>query len=191
VAVLMSWLGAQSSNVAVVARSSMAPDALASSLRLAVQGIDSGIPVHDIRTMDERISNSLITQRSPVLLCGTFSAVSLLLAGMGIYGVLAFAVAQRRREIGVRMALGAPPSAIYRLFLFFGLTQIAAGISLGLIGAALVQRIVRQLLFDAPPFPIESLVSTTLVIAVVSLVACLFPSRSAAKVSPIEALGGD
>lgn len=183
--------GLQSSNIEVVARTSMAPDFLASSLRSAVREIDPEIPVHDIRSMDDRISSSLSTQRSSVILCGVFSAVSLLLAGMGTYGVLAYAVAHRRTEIGVRMALGAPPSAICRLFLFIGLKQLAIGLTLGVIGAVLVERIVGQILFDAPPFPVATLVSTAAVIAAVSLAACLIPSRRAANVSPIEALGGD
>jgi predicted permease len=183
--------GLQSSNVEVVARTSMAPDFLASSLRSAVGEIDPELPVHDIRSMDDRISNSLVTQRSPVFLWGIFSAVSLLLAGMGTYGVLAYAVAQRRREIGVRMALGAQPLAICRLFLFIGLRQLTIGIVLGVIGTALVERIVGQLLFEAPPFPVATLVSTAVVIAAVSLAACLIPSRRAANVSPMEALSGD
>jgi predicted permease len=183
--------GLQSSNVEVVARTGMAPEFLASSLRSAVREIDPEIPVHDIRSMDDRISKSLVTQRSPVFLCGIFSAVSLLLAGMGTYGVLAYAVAQRRREIGVRMALGAQPLAICRLFLFIGLRQLTIGIVLGVIGTALVGRIVGQLLFEAPPFPVAALVSTAVVIAAVSLAACLIPSSRAANISPIEALGGD
>ena len=183
--------GLQASNVEIVARTSMAPDFLASTLRSAVREIDPEIPVHDIRSMDDRISSSLVTQRSPVFLCGIFSAVSLLLAGMGIYGVLAYAVAQRRREIGVRMALGAQPLAICRLFLLIGLRQLAVGIGLGVIGTALVGRIVGQLLFEAPPFPVGPLVSTAVVIAAVSLAASLIPSRRAANVSPIEALAGD
>ena len=183
--------GLQSSNVEIVARTSMSPDFLVSSLRSAVREIDPEIPIHDLRTMDDRISNSLVTQRSPVLLCGIFSAVSLLLAGMGTYGVLAYTVTQRRREIGLRMALGAQPLAICRLFLFVGLRQLTIGIVLGVIGTALVERIVGQLLFEAPPFPVATLVSTGAVIAAVSLAACLIPSRRAANISPMEALGGD
>ena len=183
--------GVQSSNVEIVARTSVAPDFLASSLRSAVRDIDPEIPVHDIRSMDDRISDSLVTQRSPALLCGVFSAVSLLLAGMGTYGVLAYAVAQRRREIGVRMALGAQPAAIRRLFLFIGLRQVAIGIGLGVLGSALVERIVGQLLYEAPPFPIGTLVSTAVVIGTVSLAATLLPSQRAANVSPMEALSGD
>jgi predicted permease len=183
--------GMDTSNVEIVASTSMAPDFLASSLRSAVRDIDPEIPVHDIRSMNDRISESLTTQRSPVLLCGIFSAVSLLLAGMGTYGVLAYAVAQRRREIGVRIALGAEPVAICRLFLFIGLRQLAIGIVLGTVGTAVVERIVGQMLFEAPPFPVGTLASTAVVIAAVSLAACLIPSRRAAKVSPMEALAAD
>ena len=183
--------GLQSSNIEVVARTSMAPDFLASSLRSAVRNIDPEIPVHDIRSMDDQISDSLMPQRSPLFLCGIFSAISLLLAGMGIYGVLAYAVAQRRREIGVRMALGAQPLAICRLFLFTGLRQLILGIVFGVIGTALVERFVGQLLFDAPPFPVATLMSTAIVVAAVSLAACLIPSRRAANISPMEALGGE
>jgi predicted permease len=183
--------GLQSSNVEVVARTGMAPDFLASSLRSAVREIDPEIPVHDVRSMDDRISDSLVTQRSPAYLCGIFSVVSLLLAGMGTYGVLAYAVAQRRREIGVRMALGAQPLAICRLFLFIGLKQLTIGMVLGVIGTAMVERIVGQLLFEAPPFPVATLASTAVVIAAVSLAACLIPSRRASNISPIEALGSD
>src|SRR6184192_1210674 len=138
--------------------------------------------------MDTRIADSLITRRSPALLAGIFAGVALLLAAIGTYGVLSYAVAQRTREIGIRMALGAQREQIGAQFLSLGLRLLAAGTVLGLIGAWLAGRAMQSALFDVPTLHIVILLGTALVMSAVSLVACVIPTRRATLVDPIKAL---
>jgi ABC-type antimicrobial peptide transport system permease subunit len=141
--------------------------------------------------METRIADSLLTRRSPALLAGIFAGVALLLAAIGTYGVLSYAVAQRRREIGIRMAVGAQRWQIGTQFLSLGLRLIAAGTILGLIGAWWAGRAMQSVLFDVPALPIATLLGTALVMSAVSLIACLIPARRAAKVDPMVALRAD
>ena len=138
--------------------------------------------------MDTRIDDSLVVRRSPALLAGIFAGVALLLAAIGTYGVLSYAVAQRQREIGIRMALGAQKQQIGAQFLSLGLRLLAAGSALGLLGAWLAGRAMQSVLFDVPTLPIATLLATALVMTAVSLVACLIPARRATKVDPMIAL---
>jgi ABC-type antimicrobial peptide transport system permease subunit len=138
--------------------------------------------------MDTRIAESLIARRSPALLAAIFAGVALLLAAIGTYGVLSYAVAQRQREIGIRMALGAQRSQIGTQFLSLGLRLLAAGTILGLIGAWLAGRAMQNVLFNVPTLHLATLFGTALIMSVVSLVACLIPARRATKVDPIIAL---
>jgi len=138
--------------------------------------------------MEVRIADSLIVRRSPALLAGIFAVVALLLAAIGTYGVLAYGVAQRRREIGVRMALGAPPKQIGRQFISLGLRLLVAGAAWGVIGALLAGRAMRSILFDLPALPLPMLAGTSVVMTLVSLLACWLPARRAASVDPMEAL---
>ena len=138
--------------------------------------------------METRISESLIARRSPALLAGIFAGVALLLAAIGTYGVLSYAVAQRRREIGIRMALGAQRGQIGTQFLSLGLRLLAAGTVFGLIGAWLTGRAMQGLLFDVPTLHFATLFGTALVMSAVSLIACLIPARRATKVDPMIAL---
>ncbi len=111
-----------------------------------------------------------------------------MLAAIGTYGVLAYAVTQRRREIGVRIALGALPAQIARQYLSFGLRLLAAGTVLGVIGAWLTGRVMQRVLFEVPALPMTILAGTAIVMTIVSLIACLLPTLRAAKVDPMEAL---
>ena len=138
--------------------------------------------------MDTRIAESLIARRSPALLAGIFAGVALLLAAIGTYGVLSYAVAQRTREIGIRMALGAQRGQIGAQFLSLGLRLLAAGTILGLIGAWLAGRAMQSVLFDVPTLHLATLFGTALVMTAVSLIACLIPARRATKVDPMVAL---
>jgi ABC-type antimicrobial peptide transport system permease subunit len=154
-----------------------------------VKQIDRDLPVNDLQTMESRISDSLVTRRSPALLAGLFSGIALLLTAIGTYGVLSYAVAQRRREIGVRMALGARPEQIRKQFVTLALRLLASGIGLGFVGAWLAGRAMQAVLFHVPALDWMTLASTAVVMGVVSLVACLLPTRRASRISPIEALG--
>jgi predicted permease len=175
-------------NVFAVVRTSQRPETFGLALQKIVRAIDPELPVNDLRTMEVRIADSLIARRSPALLSGIFAAVALLLAAIGTYGVLAYAVAQRRREIGVRLALGARPKQIGHQFLSLGLRLFATGTILGVIGAGLAGRAMQSVLFNVPSFHMTILVGTALVMCLVSLLACVLPALRAAKVDPMEAL---
>jgi len=172
----------------LVTRTSIAPESLSLMLQKAVRQIDPELPVYDLRSMEDRIADSLIARRSPALLAGIFASVALLLAAIGTYGVLAFAVAQRRREIGVRMALGARPKQIAAQFLSLGLGLAAAGTLLGALGAWFAGRAMQTLLFNVPSLHVATLIGTTVIMALVSLFACLLPTLRASRVDPITAL---
>jgi len=138
--------------------------------------------------MDVRIADSLIARRSPALLAGIFAGVALLLAAIGTYGVLSYAVAQRRREIGVRMALGALPKQIAAQFLSLGLRLLAAGTILGTIGAWAAGRMMQSVLFNVAGFDAVTFATTGIIMCIISLGACWLPVRRAAQVDPMMAL---
>jgi len=175
-------------NFYLVVRTAQPPETFASTLRQTVLRLDPELPVDDLRPMQARIDTSLIPRRSPTLLAGIFAAVALVLAAIGTYGVLAYAVAQRRREIGVRMALGALPVQIRRQFLRVGACLLAAGIGLGCFGAWGVVQAMKSVLFDVVTMPIGVIAVTAGVMIVVVLLACWLPARRAARVDPMEAL---
>jgi predicted permease len=176
------------SNIFVVTRTSQQPEAFAETLRKLVRTTDPELAIADLRSMDTRIAESLIARRSPAMLAGIFAAVALLLAAIGTYGVLSYTVAQRRREIGIRMAVGAQPRQIGAQFLSLGLRLLAAGTILGLLGAWLAGRAMQSVLFDVPTLHLTTLLVTALIMTAVSLVACLIPARRATKVDPMIAL---
>ncbi len=172
----------------VVARTSQPPESFALTLQKVVRQVDANVPVSDVRSMDTRIADSLVARRSPALLAGLFSAIALLLTSIGTYGVLSYAVAQRRREIGVRMALGAQPGRIRMQFLSLSLRLLIAGTLLGLLGAWQAGRAMRSLLFQVPALNVAVLAAAACVTAAVCLAACLLPAELAARISPMEAL---
>jgi predicted permease len=175
-------------SIFVVVRTSLPPESFALTLQKVVRQIDADVPVSDLRSMDTRIADSLVARRSPALLAGVFSGIALLLTSIGTYGVLSYAVAQRRREIGVRIALGAQPGQIRIQFLSLSLRLLSAGTVLGLIGAWQAGRAMRTLLFQVPPLNVAVLAAAACVTVAVCLAACLVPSQRAAQVSPMEAL---
>jgi len=140
--------------------------------------------------METRIADSLAARRSPALLAGLFSAIALLLTAIGSYGVLSYAVAQRRREIGVRMALGARPEQIRSQFFSLALRLLAYGTILGVIGAWLAGRAMQAVLFHVPALNLAILAGAAGVMGAVSVVAGLLPAHRAAKISPMESLAG-
>jgi predicted permease len=172
----------------IVVRAVIQPESLGLALQKLIRQIDPELPVSDLRSMDTRIADSLVAQRSPALVAGIFSMIAILLIAVGIYGVLSYAVAQRRREIGVRMALGARPDQIRGQFLALALRLLAVGELLGLAGAWLAARAMRSLLFQVPPVHVATFAAAAGVIAVVALIACLMPAHRAARTSPMEAL---
>ncbi len=180
-----------SSSLFVVVRTSQQPEALASTVRGVVRRIDADLPVDDVQSMDGRIADSLEVRRSPALLAGVFALVALLLAAIGTYGVLSFAVARRRREIAVRMALGAQPGQIARQFLAAGLRLLLVGLLLGWAGAWAESRAMQSVLLDIPAIPAAILAVTAIVMSAVALAACFVPAARAARLPPTEALAGE
>ena len=172
----------------VVTRTSQRPEAFAATLRKLIRTADPDLAIDNIRSMETRIADSLVARRSPALLAGIFAAVALLLAAIGTYGVLSYSVAQRQREIGIRMAVGAQRHQIGGQFLSLGLRLLGAGTILGLAGAWLAGRAMQSVLFGVPTLHLATLFGTALVMGVVSLVACLIPASRAARVDPAVAL---
>ncbi|HEY1302902.1 MAG TPA: ABC transporter permease [Vicinamibacterales bacterium] len=187
-AVYVPYAYRNSNSVFIVARMTQLPEAFAEKLRKLVRATDPALAIDDVRSMDTRIDDSLIARRSPALLAVIFAGVALLLAAIGTYGVLSYAVAQRRREIGIRMALGAQKKQIGAQFLSLGLRLLAAGSALGLLGAWLAGRAMQSVLFDVPTLPIAALLGTAFVMTTVFLIAGLIPARRATQVDPVIAL---
>lgn len=175
----------------VLVRTSLPPEALAPALRKAVLEIDPGQPVDNLRPLRSRIDDSLVARRSPAILAALFSVVALLLAALGTYGVLAYAVDQRKREIGVRMALGAQPRQVLSQFLSLGAVLLLAGLALGLAGTWATGFAMRSLLFGIGPMNFFVLATTASVILCVVFFALLLPSLRAARTNPIDALRAD
>ncbi len=187
-AVYLPFADRGSNSVFIVTRTSRQPEAFAETLRKLVRATDPKLALGDVESMETRIDESLLARRSPALLAAIFAGVALLLAALGTYGVLSYAVAQRRREIGIRMALGAQRKQIGAQFFSLGLRLLAAGTVLGLLGAWMVRRAMQGVLFDIPALPIGALLGTALVMTAVSLIACLIPARRATQVDPMIAL---
>ena len=190
-AIYFPYKNYDSSGFSIIVRTPLDPKALASALQKIVLKLDPELPVDDLKPMQARIDDSLVSRRSPALLAGIFAGVALLLAAVGTYGVLAYAVSQRRREIGVRMALGARPGQVLAQFLGLGAKLLLAGTVLGLLGAWAAGRAMHSVLFGVGTVHLGVLVVTVAVMTVVVLLATFLPSHRASRVSPIEALRND
>jgi predicted permease len=164
------------------------PARLASSVRQAIAGVDAGLPFFDVMPMGERVERSLADRRTPMALAIGFAAVALFLFAIGLYGVLAYQVAQRRREIGIRMALGAGASNIVRLVVTEGAAIVVVGAALGLAGAALLRPVMTSQLYMVGALDPWVITGGTALMAVVALAACLLPARRAARTDPAQAL---
>jgi ABC-type antimicrobial peptide transport system permease subunit len=162
--------------------------ALAEPARKIIQGIDSELPVSQIRTMETVVRQTFASQQFSAVLLGGFSLASLLLAAIGVYGVLAYSVTQRTREIGVRIALGAEPLTITRMVVASGARMVVIGAAAGLAAALALSGLMRSLLFGIGPRDPLTFVAAPLIFVVVALVAAYIPARRAARVSPMEAL---
>jgi putative ABC transport system permease protein len=172
----------------VAVRTSIDPDTLRSSVAASVQSLDSDLAITDIMTMDQRVHESLAGDRFMALLFGGFAAVALVLAALGIYGVMSFAVAQRTHEIGLRMALGAGRDQVLRQILRDGMTTSLIGVLLGSIGAYFAGRAMRGMLFGVDTIdPIAFSIVTGLLL-ISAILACLIPAMRAASVDPMTAL---
>ncbi len=172
----------------LVIRTGGEPASQVSAVRSTLGSIDPNIPIYDIRTVDELLSNSLGSRRFTMFLLGTFAAVALLLACVGLFGVMAYLVSQRTHEIGVRLALGARPGDVFRLIIGRGMALASAGSALGLAGAWAIGRFLESMLYQIKPTDPITLASAPLVLLAVALLACYVPARRAMKVDPMAAL---
>jgi putative ABC transport system permease protein len=164
------------------------PAALTGSIRGVVAQLDPELPVFDTQTMQERMEKSLVSRRSPVLLSLTFGIIALFLSAIGIYGVLAYLVTQRTKEIGIRIALGSSARGVFDLVLREGLVLIALGFVIGAAGAFALRKSLETQLFGVSATDPAVLAVVTLVLAVVATLACALPARRATKIDPIVAL---
>ncbi|MEO6239387.1 MAG: ADOP family duplicated permease, partial [Vicinamibacterales bacterium] len=174
--------------MALVLKTGLDPHTLVSQVRAAVRSIDPEQPIADVRTMEEWVSQSLQTRRTNMTLLTIFGAVALLLSAIGIYGVLAFGVAQRIREFGIRQALGADRSTILSLVLRQGLRTAGVGMLLGLAGSLALGRYLQTLLFGVTPRDLTVFGGVTVILLAVATVACYVPARRATRVDPMVAL---
>jgi predicted permease len=169
-------------------RASVEPEQLIAALRREVSALDRNLPVHSIQPLDEHLSATLTPQRLLASLGASFGLLALLLAGVGLYGLLAYTVAQRTPEIGIRMALGAHTGAVLRLVVAQGMRLALSGAGIGLAAAFAMARLMKGLLYGVSALDPLTFVVAPLLLVGVALMACYFPARRATKVDPLIAL---
>jgi putative ABC transport system permease protein len=176
------------SGMAVVLRTVGDPGAAAAELRHAVAAVDPEEAVYGVLTMDEIVGAAAGQPRFRAIVTGLFAGLALLLAAIGIYGVLSYSVVRRTHEIGIRVALGAGRADVLRLIVGHGMTLAALGVGVGLLGGAAAARLLTSLLFDVRAIDVPTFVAVPLLLLTVALAACLIPGRRAIGVDPIVAL---
>jgi putative ABC transport system permease protein len=172
----------------LVVKTDVDPASMAATVRKTVLEIDKDQPVSNIRTMEQILAESIARQRFSMLLLGVFAGVALLLAAVGIYGVMSYSVAQRTHEIGIRMALGAQTSAVLKLAVGYGLKLVIAGVAIGLLAAFALTRLMSTLLFGVTPTDPATFALISLLLISVAAIASYIPARRATKVDPLIAL---
>jgi ABC-type antimicrobial peptide transport system permease subunit len=188
-AIYLSQLARPTSMQTLVLRTSLAdPFALESALRRVLRELDPDAPAYMVQTFEQVVSRSLWRQRMPGQVLGVFAVMAMVLAAVGIYGVISYAVAQRTRELGVRMALGASRGAVALLVLRQGVRLALLGVAIGLGGALLLTRLLERLLHDIPATDTFTFVIVPVVLTAVALVASLVPARRATRVDPVVAM---
>jgi putative ABC transport system permease protein len=171
-----------------VVRSSGDPKEITAAMKGVIASIDPDQPITAVRSMDEYLSDALAQRRLSILLLGLFAGVATLLAGIGIYGVMAYAVSQRSHEIGIRMALGAEPSHVLRMVVADGMRLAAAGLVIGLGCSFFVLRYLKSQLYGIRASDPLTLGCVVAGLALIAAAACYFPARRATKVDPLVAL---
>lgn len=175
-------------NMNWVIRTSMEPLTLAGAVRREIQSINGSIATGNTRSMEQFLSSSLSPSRFNLVLIGIFANAALILAGMGIYAVISYSVAQRTQELGIRMALGARKPDVLKLVVGGGLKLVLIGVAFGLAGAYILTRVLSNLLYDVSATDPPTFVSMSLLLIFISALSSYFPARRAARVNPIIAL---
>jgi len=187
-ALYFSYLQNRVPGMTFVVRTAGHPRGLAGALPAVVAAVDQDLPVFEIRTMEQRVLESLTPRRFAMYLLGVFAAVALALSAVGIYGVMAQSVTQRTHEIGIRMALGAAPRDVLRLVVGQGMALAAIGLAAGVAAALGLTHWMSRLLFGVQPTDPLTFLAVSAVLAAVALAACYVPARRATRVNPVEAL---
>jgi hypothetical protein len=177
-------------NISLAVRTTQDPSSVTSALRAALARIDPELPLYGVRTMQERVERSLADRRTPMVLSLTFASVALFLAAIGIYGVLAYQVSQRSREIGIRMALGAAEASIFGMVLREGAAIVLVGTTLGLVGAFMLRQTLQSQLYEIGAMDPAVLAIVGGILLAVALAATVLPARRAARTDPVHALMG-
>jgi putative ABC transport system permease protein len=164
------------------------PESVGAGLRSAMADLDRELPVFDVRNMEERTEGALVNRRSAVFLSASFAVVALFLSAVGIYGVLGYLVVQRKKEIGIRMALGSSGRAIFELIIREGLWLVGGGLLLGAAGAFLLRRSLESQLFGIEAGDPLVLAAVTAALTLVAILACALPARRATRIDPLVAL---
>ena len=172
----------------VAVRTEQSPDTAINAVRREIAQIDPELPFYGVRSMEERLETSLTDRRTPMLLATGFAVVALFLAAIGIYGVLAYQVSQRRREIGIRMALGAASGSIFNLVLREGGLIVGIGAMVGLVGAFFLRQTLQSQLYEVGAMDPTIVASVAAVLIAVAFIACVLPARRAANTDPLIAL---
>jgi putative ABC transport system permease protein len=172
----------------IVARTAGDPSSIVGSIRQVVTSTDPELPFFAVKPMQQRVDESLVSRRTPMMLASLFGGIALFLAAVGIYGVLAFQVAQRRKEIGIRMALGSDGRRIFGLIVTEGLWLLAIGVAVGLAGAFAIRRAMETQLYGVQPMDPVVLTAVTGTLGLVAFLACAVPARRAARIDPLIAL---
>jgi ABC-type antimicrobial peptide transport system permease subunit len=172
----------------VLAHTTVDPATVSRSMIQAVHSVDPNLAPYDLATMDERVSHSVARQRFSMLMLSSLAGFALVLAGIGVYGVLSYVVGQGTRDIGLRMALGARRAVILRMVLRHGMGLVVVGIVVGTIGAEILGRIMQSLLFEVKPTDIPTFSIVALFLSFVALAASYLPARRAMSVDPVVAL---
>ena len=186
--IYLSDFQAPAYNSVIYLRTAGDPGTLGDAIRAEVEAVDPNVPVYAVRTMEDVIARSMAERRFALQILGFFAGVALLLAAIGIYGVMAYTFSQRRHEIGIRMALGAQPRDILRMALSEGMTLVAVGLGSGLVGALILTRFLRSMLYAVSPNDPLTFVALPALLAAVALLACFVPARRATQVDPLVAL---
>jgi putative ABC transport system permease protein len=177
-----------SNDVSLIVNTSVKPQSMITTIRREVERLDANLPLYDVNTMSEHLRLSLFPLRAGAWVAGGFALLALLLAGLGIYGVMAYTVSQRTREIGLRMALGAEARDVMKLVVRQGMRLALIGLAIGLAGAIALTWLMSSVLYGVSSTDVVTFAGVTLILGSVVLIACYLPARRAVKVDPIVAL---